>query len=97
MLIEGRFPKCRYASVDLWNRFQQTYDYVTRNVSLNRKQTTLESDGSFRIVVAHRQPGVPNWLDTQGQPQGVLFWRFVLPEAPIAPLRTKVVPFSNLG
>jgi hypothetical protein len=50
----------------LWNRFMQTYDYAHRRVSLNRKQTKLERDGSFRIVIAHSDPGVPNWIDAEG-------------------------------
>ena len=35
--------------------------------SRNRASTTLEPDGSFRIVLAHADPGVPNWIDTEGQ------------------------------
>ncbi|MBP1685275.1 MAG: hypothetical protein H6Q33_1418 [Deltaproteobacteria bacterium] len=96
LVIEGRFPKCRFANVNLWTRFQQTFDYTTRTVSLNRRQTKLEPDGSFRMVVAHADPGVSNWLDTEGQPGGIVFWRFVLPEDPIAPLRTEVVPLSKV-
>lgn len=96
LVIEGRFPKCRCANVNLWNRYMQTYDYVTRTVSLNRKQTKLEPDGSFRMVVAHRDPGVPNWLDTEGRPDGIIFWRFLLTEGPVAPLKTRVVPLSEL-
>lgn len=97
LVIDGRFPSCRFANVNVWNRYQQTYDYVTRTVSLNRKQTRLQPDGSFRMVLAHRDPGVPNWLDTEGRPGGILFWRFVLPEGPIAPLRAQVVPFSQIA
>jgi hypothetical protein len=97
LVIEGRFPKCRYASVALWNHYLQTYDYVTRTVSRNRKQTTLEPDGSFRMVVAHSDPGVSNWLDTEGRPDGFIFWRFFLPEEPVAPLKTRVVPLSALA
>lgn len=96
LVMEGRFPKCRFANVNLWTRFQQTFDYTTHTVALNRKRTKLEADGSFRMVVAHSNPGVPNWLDTEGRPSGIIFWRFVLPEEPIAPLRTKVVPLSTL-
>ena len=58
--IRGRWPDCRCANVSLWNRHLQTFDYVSRSVSLNRKQTSLEPDGSFRMVVAHRDPRVPN-------------------------------------
>ncbi len=90
LVVRGRWPECRCANVVLWNRHQQTYDYTTRQVSLNRAQTKLETDGSFRIVLAPRDPGVPNWIDTEGWPFGIVFWRFMLPdgevETPVATL-----------
>ncbi len=97
LVIEGRFPSCRFANVVLFNRFLQTYDYLNRRVSLNRRQTVLEPDGSFRMVLAHRDPGVPNWLDTEGRTQGRLFWRFLLPEEPLQPLRTRVLPVADVA
>lgn len=96
LVIEGRFPKCRFANVMLWNRYLQTYDYVTHTISRNRKQTSAQPDGSFRMVVAHRNPGVPNWLDTQGWPSGLIYWRFLLPEEPVPALKTSVVPLSGV-
>jgi hypothetical protein len=96
LLIRGRFPRCRFANVALWNRFLQTYDYVNRRVSLNRVQVQLEPDGSFRIAVAHRDPGIPNWLDTEGRPSGTVYWRFLLPEGEIATPETEVVPLQAL-
>ncbi len=97
LVIEGRFPKCRFANIMLWNRYLQTYDYLTHNVSLNRKQTRLEADGGFRMIVAHSDPGLPNWLDTQGRPSGLMYWRFVFPEEEIQPIATKVVPLASLA
>ena len=95
--IRGRFPACRFANLVLWNRYMQTYDYLNRRVSLNRRQTRLEPDGSFRIVVAHRDPGVPNWIDASGRTSGQLFWRFQLPEEDIETPRARVVPLSELA
>lgn len=95
LVIRGRFPKARFASVVLWNRYLQTLDYAHRRTSLNRKQTKLERDGSFKIVIAGSDPGVPNWIDTEGRPFGFVFWRFLLPEEPIAPLVSKVVPIAE--
>lgn len=97
LIIEGRFPKCRFASVMLYNRYLQTFDFVNRRVSLNRKQTKLEPDGSFRMVLAHSDPGVPNWIDTDGHVRGRLFWRFLLPEERLQPLRTRVVPVTEVA
>ncbi len=96
LVIEGRFPRCRFANVVLWNRFLQTYDYVNRRISLNRKQTALGDDGGYRIVIAHRDPGVPNWLDTEGRPSGVVYWRFLLPEGELATPKGRVVPFAQV-
>jgi hypothetical protein len=95
LVMRGRWPACRSANVDLWNRFQQTYDYANRQVTLNRKQTRLEPDGSFRIVIAHEDPGVPNWLDTEGRPFGMVFWRFFLADGPIETPRAEVVPLAQ--
>ncbi len=96
LVIRGRWPKCRFASIVLWNRFLQTFDYRYRTVSLNRKQTTLEDDGSFKMILAHKDPGLPNWLDTEGRKVGLMFWRFQLPEEEIEPLATEVVSFASL-
>lgn len=94
--IRGRWPRCRCASVSLWNRHMQTLDYANRQVSRNRKQTRLEPDGSFCMVLAHRDPGVPNWIDTEERPFGLVFWRFMLPEGPIETPRAEVVPFDRI-
>jgi len=91
LVIRGRFPKCRFSNLVLFNRFLQTFDYETRKVSVNREQVTLEEDGSFKIIIAHKDPGHPNWLDTEGRVYGLMFWRFQLPEEDIEPLRTEVI------
>jgi hypothetical protein len=96
LIVRGRWPKCRFANIVLWNRFLQTFDYRYRTVSRNRKQTTLEKDGSFKMILAHEDPGRPNWLDTEGRMVGLMFWRFQLPEEEIEPLSTEVVSFSSL-
>ena len=97
LVIRGRWPECKFANLCLWNRFQQTLDYRSRPVSINRASTELESDGSFRLVLAHEDPGIPNWLDTEGQPLGMMFWRFFLARGDVETPTCKVVKFSDLG
>lgn len=96
LVMTGRWPECRFGNVALWNRFGQTYDYNNRPVGRNRSNTTLEPDGSFRIIIAHADPGVGNWLDTMGRPGGSVFWRFFLPTGPIDTPTADVVAFSDL-
>jgi hypothetical protein len=91
LVIEGRFPPCRWAGIALWNRYLQTLDYRHHRVSLNRAQLALEPDGSFRAVVSERDPGVPNWIETTGDNTGTIFVRVILPEAAVTPLTTRVI------
>ena len=97
LVVTGRWPACRFGNVCLWTRQMQTYDYANRQVSLNRAQTQLEADGSFRMILAHQDPGLPNWLDTEGRPFGLVFWRFMLPEGEIETPQAQLLPFAELS
>lgn len=97
LVITGTWPECVFANVCLWNRFQQSYDFATRQISLNRKQTQLNEDGSFRMILAHSDPGVANWIDTEGAALGLVFWRFMLPEGDIATPQAEVVSFADIA
>jgi hypothetical protein len=96
LVMTGRWPECRCANVSLWNRHLQTFDFAHRRVSLNRAQTRSGPDGAFRMVVAHRDPGVPNWLDTEGRAFGLVFWRYFLPVGPIETPVGQVVALADL-
>jgi hypothetical protein len=97
LVMRGRFPRCRFGNVVVWNHRLQTPPYRHRRVSLNRTQTRYEKDGSFTMVVAHRDPGVPNWIDAAGLRSGMIFWRFLLPEEIAQPIETEVVDVDSLG
>jgi len=88
LVIEGRSPDCAYWGVMLWNPFMQTFDYRYQRIGINGAQAVYEPDGSWRLVVAARDPGHPNWLSTAGHTKGVLFFRWFLaadtPATPVA-------------
>ncbi len=97
LVMEGRLPRCSFANVVLWNRWMATFEYRSQRISLNRKQMHLGEGGRYRIVIAHRDPGVPNWLATEGRPTGTIFWRFQLPEeAPERPA-ARVVGLADVA
>ena len=96
LVIRGTMPRCAYAGVVLTNRYLQSLDYRYRQICLNRENMTIEPDGRFQVVVAPEDPGLPNWLDTEGRLGGVVYWRFMLPEGAIAPLTSEVVPLDRL-
>ena len=86
LVIEGRSPRCTYWGAQVWNRYMQSLDYRYHRVSLNHTEVALEPDGSFRLVVAHRDPHMPNWIETAGHREGVVFCRWLqaesMPEQP---------------
>ena len=96
LVITARFPECKFANVCLWNRYIQSFDYNNGRISLNRKQTQFEADGSYRIVIAHEDPGVPNWIQTEGRAFGMVYWRFLLPEGEVETPNAEVVDFESL-
>jgi len=97
LVVRGRWPDAVFANVSVWNRYMQPYDHRDWPISLNRKQTKREPDGSFVIVLAHEQPPQPNWLATEGRTSGLLYWRYLLPrERPQLPTY-EVVAVSELG
>jgi len=97
LVMEGRLPSCCFANVVLWNRFMQSLDYRDRTISLNRRQMNLGPDQSFRVAIASSDPGIPDWLDTNGRPFGMIFWRFLLPSGALEPIRTRVVPVGEVA
>ena len=46
---------------------------------------------------SHRDPGVPNWLDSEGRNLGLVFWRFMLPEGEIETPSAEIVPFAEVS
>jgi hypothetical protein len=96
LVIEGRSPRCRFWNLCLWNPFLQTYDYRYERVTINGGQVTHEADGSWRLVVAKRDPVVKNWISTAGHDRGLVWFRWFLAETvPARPL-TRVVKLADL-
>ena len=87
LVVEGRSPECAYWGVMLWNPFMQTFDYRYERIGINKQQAVYEADGSWRLVIAARDPGQPNWLSTAGHRHGILFFRwFLAEETPVTPV-----------
>jgi hypothetical protein len=77
LVVEGTPPDTRYWSLLLMSRWMESLDTEHHQTLINKHQATLEPDGSFRIVVAHQDPGIPNWLDTAGHTQGYVMFRWM--------------------
>lgn len=89
LILEGRAPECAFWNLCLWNPYLQTYDYRYQRVTINGGQVKYEADGSWKVAVSARDPGLPNWLSTAGHPRGVLWFRwFLSPEVAARPTTT---------
>ena len=76
LIIETPVPDVIHGGIQLGNYWVESIDYASRQTSLNWFQSTPDSDGVIRYVLAHEDPGVPNWLDVGGHRRGTLFMRW---------------------
>lgn len=75
--------------------FVGSMDFLYRPVSYTPARTKVDSDRVVRLVIAHDDPGVHNWLDTQGFSHGNLTYRNLMSQNP-ASFRTKLVKRADL-
>ena len=68
--IEGKDVPCRYWSCQILTRYLESGDYRYHRVGINNRQVKTSADGSFVIYASHQNPGIDNWISTQGYPNG---------------------------
>jgi hypothetical protein len=95
LVIEVKPPECPYWMIQLGNFWLESLDYVNHQTSLNGHQAHLNKDGVFRAVIAHQDPGAPNWLDTMGHQIGLICYRWKKAETSPWPT-AKVVKFDDI-
>ena len=95
LVIEARPPACQSWNFQLNNHWMESRDYRFFRISVNKASAVHEPDGSVRIVVAHQDPGLPNWIDTAGHGHGTMCFRWIGAAEHPRP-RTRVVPLAEL-
>lgn len=86
LVIEIDDPHAEYFSFQTYRRgWYHPGDYANRQTSLNQHQAHVGSDGKIRFVASAEDPGVPNWLDTEGRGDGLIFFRYLKAENPQLP------------
>ena len=65
-----------YLGFQLGSLWYISLDYINHQSSLNGTQAQVDADGKIRIVVADRNPGVTNWVETLGHRKGFLQFRW---------------------
>jgi hypothetical protein len=101
LIVENRIAlQPQYIGFQLGNLWGESLEYAHCVSSRNGHQSHVDPDGVIRLVIAHEDPGVPNWLDTTGHPQGFMSprWAYsVTPDPDQWPsIEAKKVPFSEI-
>ena len=96
LVVEVEPPQGLYWSYSIGNPWWETIDYARHQSSLNGHQAVVDDDGLLRVVIAHEDPGVANWLDTAGHSAGPVILRCVRTETAPVPT-TRVVPFADVA
>lgn len=65
-----------YQGIQLTDLWFSSLEYANRQTSLSGDQAQLGPDGAYCTVVAARDPGIHNWLDTTGLRQGTILIRY---------------------
>jgi hypothetical protein len=88
-----------YMGFHLSNVWGESHDFANRVSSLNGTQAARDDDGHYRYVVAHRDPGVRNWLDATGLREGFMAMRWTYPQPTdrLPAVKVRKVSFSELG
>jgi len=58
LVLDLRPPDCRYWSLSLCDYWGASFDYRYWNIHVNDRTACYRPDGSVRIVIAHRNPGL---------------------------------------
>ncbi len=89
-----RIPDCRFWNLQINNWWMESLDYRYHRIHHNAHSAQVAADGSVTLVLAHRDPGHPNWLETAGHQRGTMCLRWVGAREAVQPL-TRVVRLQD--
>lgn len=95
IVVSGKDVPCRYWSCQVFDHYLRAGDYRYHPVALNDRQTVFDDDGSFRIYASRNNPGVKNWICTEGRRRGQVVFRTLLAETDLEP-EMRVIKISDI-
>lgn len=72
-----RIPDCRFWNLQINNWWMESLDYRHHRIHHNQHSAKPDADGGVTLVLAHRDPGHGNWLETAGHTRGTMCLRWV--------------------
>lgn len=80
LIFEGEALRGGYGIVHVMNGWLQSIEGPGGNQKFNKTTLTTREDGSWTAIVAHKDPGHPNWLNPHGHTHGHFTLRIVHPD-----------------
>jgi hypothetical protein len=77
LVIDTGIPECDYWNCQLNNYWDESLDYRYTPVHINNHTARYNDDCTVTVVIAAKDPGVGNFLDTAGHDNGCAMWRWV--------------------
>jgi hypothetical protein len=96
LIIEfPRVAACDYWNFQVNNYWMESLDYRYFRICINKHAAQLDPDGGLTLLLAHLDPGHPNWLETAGHEQGTMCFRWINSTEQVHP-RTRVAKIAQL-
>ena len=95
LVIDAMPPECDHWNFQLNNYWMESLDYRYYTIHTNKHLASYRPDGSVRIVVAHEDPSLPNWINTVGHESGTMCFRWIRANDKPQP-RTRVVKLAGV-
>lgn len=77
VITAEKIPQCQTWNFQLDNWWMESLDYRYHKIHVNKHTAHYETDGSVKVIVAHQDPGHPNWIETAGHNLGSMCWRWI--------------------
>jgi hypothetical protein len=98
LVIDVMPPVCESWNFQLNNYWMESLDYRYFTICVSKGNAQFNKDGSVRVIVTHKDPGQPNWINTCGHSEGTMCWRWYRlqdVEQAVEP-QCKVIKVTNL-
>jgi hypothetical protein len=77
LVIRTPVPECRFWNFQCDNVWMESLDYRHHRIHVNAHGARYDDDGGVTIVLAPRDPGFGNWIDTAGHDHGTMLLRWI--------------------
>jgi hypothetical protein len=96
LVVEFEAPKAAFWSVQIQDVWTKPINYLNHQSDINQRHAVIDRDGKFRVVICLKDPGVANWLDSDGRKEGTIVGRAYIPQAtPSVPI-VKRIKFKDI-